>query len=129
MRISTLLTDDVILAEIGGRIARRRLELQLTQADVAEQAGIGKRTLERVEAGASAQLSNIIRIFRVLDLVEGLEGMVPDTQSRPMELLKRKGKVRQRASKPRDAGQSTQSGSESAHQIKEPEPWSWDDDT
>ncbi len=129
MKISTLLTDDAILAEIGSRIARRRLELQLTQSDVAEQAGIGKRTLERVEAGASAQLSNIIRILRVLELVEGLEGVIPDEQPRPMELLKRKGKVRQRASKPRDADPSSKSASQSAQQIKEPKPWSWDDDT
>ncbi len=121
MKISTLLTDDAILAEIGGRIARRRLELQLTQSELAEQAGIGKRTLERIEAGASAQLSNIIRLFRVLDLIDGLDTVVPDAQQRPMELLKRKGKVRQRASKPRDAKAST-------NQIAEPQPWSWDDD-
>ena len=52
MKISELLTDNVILAEIGERIARRRLDLQLTQADVAEQAGVSKRTLERIEFGA-----------------------------------------------------------------------------
>jgi len=121
MKISTLLTDEAILAEIGSRIARRRLELQLTQSDLAEQAGIGKRTLERIEAGGSAQLSNLIRILRALDLVVGLERMIPDAQPRPMDLLKRKGKVRQRASKPRDA--------ESTHQVKEPQPWLWDDDT
>lgn len=125
MKISTLLTDDAILAEIGSRIARRRIELQLTQADLAEQAGIGKRTLERIEAGGSAQMSKIIRIFRALDLVAGLEGMIPDVPPRPMELLKHKGKVRQRASKPRDAARS----SPSADQTEGVRPWSWDDDT
>jgi len=121
MKISTLLTDDAILAEIGSRIARRRLELQLTQAALAEQAGIGKRTLERIEAGASAQLSSIIRLLRVLDLVVGLDGMIPDAQPRPMALLKGKGKVRQRASRPRDA--------EKTDQVKKPSSWTWDDDT
>lgn len=124
MKISTLLADEVILSEIGRRIARRRLELQLTQSEVAEQAGIGKRTLERIEAGASAQLANIIRIFRVLELVDGLEALVPEVQPRPMALLERKGKVRQRASKPRGASQSVK-----PDQIAEPQPWSWDDDT
>ncbi len=122
MKISTLLADEVILTEIGSRIARRRLELQLTQAEVAEQAGIGKRTLERIEAGASAQLLNLIRIFRVLELVDTLDILVPAMPSRPMELLKHKGKVRQRASKPRDVDAS-------ANQIKEPQAWQWDDDT
>ena len=45
MRITGLLTDDAVLAELGSRIAARRIELQLTQSAVAEQAGIAKRTL------------------------------------------------------------------------------------
>ncbi|MGB5306663.1 MAG: helix-turn-helix domain-containing protein [Gammaproteobacteria bacterium] len=115
MKITELLTDDAILAEIGTRVARRRLDLQLTQADLAEQAGIAKRTVERIEAGASAQMSSIIRILRVLDLLPGLEQLLPAAGTRPMDLLKRKGKVRQRASSRRRAEHSDK-------------PWSWDDD-
>lgn len=114
MKISELLTDDAILAEIGKRVARRRLDLQLTQADVAEQAGVSKRTVERIEAGASAQSSSMIRIFRALDLLTGLDRMLPEAVPGPMDLLKRKGKVRQRAS---TRGRSNQAA----------EPWSWDD--
>ena len=40
LNISKILTDDAILAETGKRIARYRLDHQLTQADMAEQAGI-----------------------------------------------------------------------------------------
>jgi len=116
MKISKLLADEAILAEIGARLARRRLDLQLTQAEVAEQAGIAKRTLERIEAGHSAQMSSMIRLFRVLDLLPGLESLVPDAEPRPMELLKRKGKARQRASKPRAAKPSA-------------EPWRWGDES
>ncbi len=114
MEISKPLADDAILAEIGERVARRRLDLQLTQADVAEQAGIAKRTVERIEAGASAQMSSIIRILRVLDLLPGLDRMIPEAGSRPMDLLKRKGKVRQRASSSRRSDRPDK-------------PWSWDD--
>jgi len=116
MNISELLTDEAILVEIGARLARRRLDLQLTQAEVAEQAGIAKRTLERIEAGSSAQLSSLLRILRVLDLLPGLEQMIPGAGPRPMDLLKRKGKVRQRAP-----------GSRRPEQPEKP--WSWDDDT
>ncbi len=115
MEISKLLADDAILAEIGGRVARRRLDLQLTQADVAEQAGVAKRTVERIESGASAQMSSIIRILRVLDLLPGLDRMIPEAGPRPMDRLKRKGKVRKRASSHRRSRRSD-------------EPWSWDDD-
>jgi transcriptional regulator with XRE-family HTH domain len=116
MKITNLLADDAILAEIGERLARRRLDLQLTQADVAEQAGIAKRTLERIEAGHSAQMSSMIRIFRVLDLLPRLESLVPEPAPRPMDLLKRKGKIRQRASKRRRPEQSDK-------------PWSWGDES
>ncbi len=119
MKISRLLADEAILAELGGRIARRRLELQLTQANLAEQAGVAKRTVERIEAGASAQMASLIRIFRVLELLPNLELLLPDVQPSPMDLLRQKGKVRQRASGQRQAN----------HVAEEPQPWSWDDDT
>jgi len=116
MEITNLSADEAVLAEVGERIARHRLDLQLTQAEVAEQAGVSKRTVERIESGASAQMSSFIRILRVLDLLPGIERMIPATESSPMDLLRRKGKVRQRASRPRRAAQPD-------------EAWSWDDDT
>jgi transcriptional regulator with XRE-family HTH domain len=115
MNISNLLTDESILDELGVRIASRRLELRLTQAELAEQAGIAKRTLERIEAGNSAQLSSLVRILRVLEALPGLEGLIPAAGPRPMDQLKRKGKVRQRAP-----------GRRASEQLGKP--WSWDDD-
>ena len=116
MKISKLLADEAILTEIGERIARRRLDLELTQAAVAEQAGVAKRTLERVEAGHSAQMSSLTRILRVLDGLPGLDRMLPEAGPGPMDLLKRKGKVRQRASGRRASNQPEK-------------PWSWDDES
>jgi transcriptional regulator with XRE-family HTH domain len=116
MKLSNLLADDAILTELGSRLARRRLELQLTQAEVAEQAGIAKRTLERIESGASAQMSSLIRILRVLDALPELDRMLSEAGPRPMDLLKRKGKVRQRASRRRVE-----------EQVEKP--WSWDDES
>ena len=45
----------------------------LSQAQLAEQAGISKRTLERLEAGAAAtQLSLFLQVLRQLDRLERL---------------------------------------------------------
>ena len=56
--------------EMGGRLARVRLERNLTQIQLAEQAGVSKSTVERLESGAVAtQLSGFIRVCRVLDLM------------------------------------------------------------
>jgi len=114
MRISGLLTDDAVLAELGARIASRRIELQLTQAAVAEQAGIAKRTLERMEAGLTSQLATLVRVLRVLDAASGLDSLIPEFGPRPMDLLKRKSKVQQRASGRRAAKPTAKS-------------WSWDE--
>jgi transcriptional regulator with XRE-family HTH domain len=115
MNISENLTDESVLIEIGRRIARHRLDHQLTQAEMAEQTGVSKRTVERIEAGASAQLQTIIRMLRVLDLLPGLDRLIPEAGPRPMDLLRLKGKTRQRASSARRPGRSGK-------------PWSWDED-
>ena len=115
MNISKLLTDDTILTETGKRVAQCRLEHQLTQADMAKQAGVSKRTVERIEAGGSAQMSTIIRILRVLDLLPGLDYLIPESGPRPMDLLRLKGKVRKRASSKQALNQSNKK-------------WSWGDD-
>jgi transcriptional regulator with XRE-family HTH domain len=117
MKLLETHTDEAILAETGRRITRCRLAQQLTQAEVAERAGIGKRTLERVEAGLTAQFSTMIRIFRVLGLLPKLDQMLAEPPVRPLEAAARKGKTRQRAS-----GQA-----KSKAQSKPGKPWSWDE--
>ena len=115
MKITPELTDDAVLTELGTRLARRRIDLQLTQEALAEQAGIAKRTLERMEAGYSSQLSSLVRVLRVLDALPGLDSLIPETGPRPMDLLKHKGKPRQRASGRRTARPAGKA-------------WSWDKD-
>jgi len=115
MVITNTLTDEAILAEIGERIVRRRLEFQLTQAALAREAGVAKRTLEHAEAGANVQMSTIIRIFRVLDLLPALDQAMPESKPGPIEVMASKGKVRQRASSRR-------------RDAEKDKPWAWGDD-
>ena len=109
MRFTSLLTDDALLVELGAGLERARLERNLSQAQVAEQAGISKSTLERLEGGSSSQLANLIRVLRALDLLEGLNQLLPETPFSPIEQLKLRGKTRQRASSPKTerAGKTT----------------------
>lgn len=128
MKITPQLTDDVVLTELGARLARRRIDLQLTQEAVAEQAGIGKRTLERMEAGKAAQLTTLVRVLRVLDAMSGLESLVPEVGLRPMDLLQRKSKQRQRAYSPRGYREGNREGKVKGT-VAEGKPWQWGKDT
>ena len=98
MEIKTELNDDSVLKEIGERLARTRLERNLTQVQLAEMAGISKRTLERLEAGASStQLTAFIRVCRALGLFPRLDVFVPQPLPNPLEEIKLEGQ-RKRAS-------------------------------
>lgn len=116
MKITNLLTDTGVLDSLGGRISRQRLQRNLTQAELATAAGVSKRTIERLEAGESSQLSSFIRILRALDLLDRLDAVVPYPTPSPVEQLKLQGRQRQRASS-----------------VREPESprkaWTWKDET
>jgi len=115
MRISVQLTDEAILRELGARLTAARLARNLTQAAVAERAGISKRTLERLESGQGATLlSSFTRVCRALELVEGFDALVPESIPSPIAELKLQGRKRRRAS-----------GSKTAATASKP--WTWDE--
>src|SRR5580693_2059843 len=84
MKITTELTDMAVLHEIGGRLERRRIDAELTQAQLAEEAGISKRTVERIEAGHSTDFLMLLRVLRSLRLLEVLDTLLPDVSQSPL---------------------------------------------
>jgi len=93
---------EAVLGELGGRLARVRLDQNLTQRELADRAGVSKRTVERLESGAAAtQLSGFIRVCRALGLLERLEVLVPAPLPSPIVQWKLRGKRRRRASSAR----------------------------
>lgn len=113
MKITQDLTDTAVLTELGERLARARLDRGLTQATLADEAGVAKRTLERIEAGKPSELGTLIRLLRVLALSAGLDQLLPEAAPSPMALLKSKGRERRRAPRRRAAPPTAA------------EPWSW----
>jgi transcriptional regulator with XRE-family HTH domain len=101
MRLTPDLTDAAVLHELGSRLERRRIDASLTQADLAEQAGTSKRTIERIEAGHSTDFRLLLRTLRALRLFDELDRLVPDLPQSPMTLLKQKGHERKRVGRPR----------------------------
>ena len=98
MKIEASLTDDAVLLELGARLHAARLGLNLTQAAVAEQAGVAKRTVERLESGAVAmQLSSLVRVCRVLGVLDRFDLLVPEPTPSPMAQIKQRTGSRKRA--------------------------------
>src|ERR1700722_243018 len=96
MKITSELTDMAVLHDIGDRLERRRIDAGLTQARLAEEAGISKRSVERIEAGHSTDFAMLLRILRVLKFLEALDRLVPDLPQSPLVLLKAGGRARKR---------------------------------
>ena len=86
--------------EIGQRLARLRLARNVTQATLAEKAGIGERTLRRLEAGEPSTLDTFLRVATALDLEDSILSALPEGDIRPIERVSKKGNERRRASPP-----------------------------
>ena len=98
MTISYENSDSEALRELGGRIARYRLNKNLTQAALATQAGVSRPTIQRIEQGKSTQTSNLIRILRAFNLLDNLDVLVPEPAISPIQQARMRGKTRRRAS-------------------------------
>lgn len=115
MKITDQMTDEAVMGEVGARLARVRLARNLTQGQLAEQAGLGVRTLQRLELGAAAtHLSGLLRVCRVLGLLDRLESFIPEPTASPIAQMKLQGKERRRASgrRARRSGEGTWSWGE-----------------
>lgn len=121
------MTDSAILQLLGERAERYRIDANLTQAELAREAGISKRTVERIEAGKGCELAMLIRILRVLKLIEGLNAALPELPPSPLALLRLKGKERRRVSRSRSPSTSPSEEPGAASTSVGRKPWTWDE--
>ena len=117
MQIQAGLTDEAVLAELGRRLERARLERNLTQQELAREAGLERKAVQRIEGGETVKVVSLIRVLRALGLLEGLDRLVPDTGPSPIELLQLRGAERQRAT-----------GTRKRSNANAAKPWRWGDE-
>ena len=96
------------------RLARIRLSRNVTQAQLATEAGVSTRTIRRMEAGAGISLDTFIRVLMALDIQRNLEALLPDPMVRPMERIAHGGTERKRA-RPKTASRQSST-------------WTWGDE-
>jgi transcriptional regulator with XRE-family HTH domain len=117
MKTTPTLSDAAILQLLGERIGQHRLQANLTQAELAAQAGVGLRTLQRIEAGGGIETTSFVRVLRGLGLIEGLDQLVPELPPSPIAQLELHGKRRQRATGRRRKKAQAPS-----------KPWAWEEE-
>ena len=124
MHLDELMTDAAVLAELGRRLARHRLERNWTQAEMAAEAGLGQATVQRAERGESIQMTSMVKLLRTLELLGALDLAVPESIDLPIARLEREQrKLRRRASGRSGGRGGARPAGESAEQ-----PWRWGDE-
>jgi len=92
-------SDPEILREIAMRLKRRRLNINMSQQELADRAGISRNTVSYIEQGESFGVLTLIQILRALNALDGIDSFLPDPGISPLQLARMKGRERRRAYK------------------------------
>ncbi len=99
MKIDARMVDDAVLKELGRRLTAIRLAQNLSQRQLAESAGLGLRTVRRLEQGTAAtQLSGFVRVCRALGLMDRIDQIMAEPPPSPLDQLRLNESKRRRAS-------------------------------
>ncbi len=87
------------LQRLGNKITRLRLAKNLKQSDLAYEAGISERTLQRIEAGNVVKSDGLLRIITYLGRLEDMLSAIDTPSLSPYELVNMptKGRALKRA--------------------------------
>lgn len=96
--VATSRTPDV-LREVGTRLKALRLQQNRRVSDLAADAGVSPRTINRLEAGHSVGTGNLVQIMRALGRLQAFEALVPVPEVSPYDVERLRGKIRRRASR------------------------------
>jgi len=91
-----------ISAEIGQKVQRRRLAMNLTQVDAAARAGVSYRTWRRLETEGKASIDDLVRAAVALRCEQDLFTLFPEPVASSMDaLLEQKRMIERTAPKRR----------------------------
>lgn len=105
-------SSEAIIAVLCRRLDEIRLSRNISQADLAAEAGVSRSTLTRLADGKPISLDSFVRVMQALRLTDHLAALLPDPAIRPVDRVRLEGAERRRASGKR----------------KEVSEWTWGDE-
>ena len=90
--------SSTIATELCRRLEEIRLSRNISQALLADEAGVSRSTITRMADGKGVSLDSFIRVMQALRLSDQLAALLPDPDVRPIERVKFAGAERRRAS-------------------------------
>ena len=90
------LSDSAIEVEIGARLKALRLRRNVTQKALADATGLSVTAIKGIEAGGGT-LRTLIAVLRELRALDNLQHFIPEITVSPLQLARRKGVQRRRA--------------------------------
>lgn len=105
-------SSEAIIEALCKRLDDIRLSRNISQAELAAEAGVSRSTLTRIADGKPISLDSFVRVMQALRLTDHLAALLPDPAVRPVDRVRLDGAERQRASGKRQP----------------PAPWRWGDD-
>lgn len=94
------LTDKAIIRMLGGHLKRLRLDANMTQKQLAADAGVALSCVASLETGRGSTLSTLVAVLRVLGALEMIESLTEQDEVSPIEYARflQGRRKRQRAS-------------------------------
>jgi transcriptional regulator with XRE-family HTH domain len=83
---------------LGRHLRDLRLRLNLDQRQLAGRAGVALNAVKRLEGGKGATVTSLVKVLRALGREAWLETLAPEVTVSPLQMLKARKPVRQRAS-------------------------------
>jgi transcriptional regulator with XRE-family HTH domain len=111
----SIATSEQLEAALCKKLEHIRLARNITQVDLADQAGVSLRTIRRLEKGQGVSLDTFIRVLIALGIQQNLQTLLPDPSIRPIDRVNMGGTERKRASSRKTSLEKT--------------PWVWGDES
>ena len=93
-----ILTDAAIFSRIGNHLRQARLKQNITQQSLADAANVSLSSIRKIENGKIGSFDALVRIMRILGMLEVLQPLIDEEQMSPNEYydLVNSSKKRQR---------------------------------